>query len=169
MKTIIPWACDSSLCANIKILRHHISLHDLVFEGCCSHQLFWSQLYLCAFKSKMEGRCGEAESGSVAPDTPEKISRGLHPPLPLMPEMRKRKEVSLRHYFWFVKTLKQNTARERGFASRCVEDCDATVAVWSPPNTTKADMHLTWLSKSDLSFYRLMKAKGEIHNCHQCK
>lgn len=136
MKTIIQWACDSSLCANIKILRHHISLHDLVFEGCCSHQLFWSQLYLCAFKSKMEGRCGEAESGSVAPDTPEKISRGLHPPLPLMPEMRKGKEVSLRHYFWFVKTLKENTAhREHSFASQCAEDCDATVAVWSSPKT----------------------------------
>lgn len=50
-----------------------------------------------AFKSKMEGRDGEAEPGSVAPDTPEKISRGLHPPPPLMPERIKQTEVSLCH------------------------------------------------------------------------
>ncbi len=79
MKTIIQRACGSFMCANIKILRHRISVHALVFEGCCSYQLFWCQLYLCAYKWTMEGWDGETESGSAAPDTPEKISRGLHP------------------------------------------------------------------------------------------
>lgn len=45
-----------------------------------------SALPLCIKSSEGRGRGVEAEPGSADSDTPQKISRGLHPTLPLMPE-----------------------------------------------------------------------------------
>lgn len=82
MKTI--YSLCMRLCANTEdTMRHHISGNLTgTSKRRLPHQRVWSQRFLCTSSQMKAAQCVEAESGPAGWDTPQKISRGLHPTLP---------------------------------------------------------------------------------------
>lgn len=78
------FAVHAALCQDTEdTLRHHISGNLTgTSKRRLPHQRVWSQRFLCASSQMKAAQCVEAESGPAGWDTPQKISRGLHPTLP---------------------------------------------------------------------------------------